>query len=96
MEIDRLKTSTTLTDLSSQRLYNVKVVAVYDEGESLPVVAEAVTRKFFLLPFVQLFLYIFYLYVLQCITLLRWRHNFIYLRNILLLALFIIIPGNLR
>lgn len=57
MEIDRLKTSTTLTDLSSQRLYNVKVVAVYDEGESLPVVAEAVTRKFFLLPFVQLFLY---------------------------------------
>lgn len=57
MEIDRLKTSTTLTDLSSQRLYNVKVVAVYDEGESLPVAAEAVTRKFFLLPFVQLFLY---------------------------------------
>jgi len=57
VEIDRLKTSTTLTDLSSQRLYNVKVVAVYDEGESLPVVAEAVTRKFFLLPFVQLFLY---------------------------------------
>jgi len=57
VEIDRLKTSTTLTDLSSQRLYNVKVVAVYDEGESLPVAAEAVTRKFFLLPFVQLFLY---------------------------------------
>lgn len=57
MEIDRLKTSTTLTDLSSQRLYNVKVVAVYDEGQSLPVAAEAVTRKFFLLPFVQLFLY---------------------------------------
>ncbi|OXB61233.1 hypothetical protein ASZ78_006533, partial [Callipepla squamata] len=44
VEIDRLKTSTTLTDLSSQRLYNVKVVAVYDEGESLPVAAEAVTQ----------------------------------------------------
>jgi len=57
VEIDRLKTSTTLTDLSSQRLYNVKVVAVYDEGESLPVVAEAVTRKFSLLPFFQLFLH---------------------------------------
>jgi len=45
VEIDRLKTSTTLSDLSSQTLYNVKLVAVYDEGESLPINAEAVTRK---------------------------------------------------
>lgn len=49
VELDRLKTSTTLTDLSSQTLYNVKVVAVYDEGESLPANAEAVTRKLFLI-----------------------------------------------
>ncbi|KFP75574.1 Collagen alpha-1(XII) chain, partial [Acanthisitta chloris] len=44
VEIDRLKTSITLSDLSSQTLYNVKVVAVYDEGESLPTNAEAVTQ----------------------------------------------------
>ncbi|XP_009571425.1 PREDICTED: collagen alpha-1(XII) chain-like, partial [Fulmarus glacialis] len=44
VEIDRLQTSTTLSDLSSQTLYNVKVVAVYDEGESLPINAEAVTQ----------------------------------------------------
>lgn len=45
MEVDRSKTSTVLPDLASQTLYNVQLVAVYDEGESLPVAAEATTSK---------------------------------------------------
>lgn len=86
MEIDRLKTSTTLSDLSSQSLYNIKVVAVYDEGESLPINTEAVTRKFSQKPYLWLFLpyVLFNLCVLQYITEFRWKRNLIYLRNVFL------------
>uniref|UniRef100_A0A8C3IIX7 Collagen alpha-1(XII) chain n=1 Tax=Chrysemys picta bellii TaxID=8478 RepID=A0A8C3IIX7_CHRPI len=43
VEVDKSKTSTVLSSLLSQTLYDLQLVAVYDEGESIPVAAKATT-----------------------------------------------------
>nr|XP_028578625.1 collagen alpha-1(XII) chain isoform X4 [Podarcis muralis] len=43
LELDPSQTSTVLPDLFSKTLYNVELVAVYDEGPSMPVAAEGTT-----------------------------------------------------
>ncbi|XP_061479123.1 collagen alpha-1(XII) chain isoform X1 [Rhineura floridana] len=43
VEVDPSQTSTVLPDLFSKTRYNVELVAIYDEGPSVPVVAEATT-----------------------------------------------------
>ncbi|XP_053142880.1 collagen alpha-1(XII) chain isoform X4 [Hemicordylus capensis] len=43
VEVDPSQTSTVLRDLFSQTLYNVELVAEYDEGQSVPVAADATT-----------------------------------------------------
>nr|XP_033792023.1 collagen alpha-1(XII) chain isoform X1 [Geotrypetes seraphini] len=43
VEVDKSKTSTPLTDLISQTQYDINLVAVYDEGQSTPRVAQATT-----------------------------------------------------
>uniref|UniRef100_A0A8C0J562 Collagen type XII alpha 1 chain n=1 Tax=Chelonoidis abingdonii TaxID=106734 RepID=A0A8C0J562_CHEAB len=43
VEVDKSKTSTVLPSLLSQTLYDLQLVAVYDEGESIPVAAKATT-----------------------------------------------------
>lgn len=54
--MDQSQTSTLLTDLFSKTLYNVELVAVYDEGLSVPVAAQATTCKSILLLY-EVFLY---------------------------------------
>ncbi|CAI5769701.1 collagen alpha-1(XII) chain isoform X1 [Podarcis lilfordi] len=43
LEVDPSQTSTVLPDLFSKTLYNVELIAVYDEGPSMPVAAEGTT-----------------------------------------------------
>ncbi|KAG6934328.1 collagen type XII alpha 1 chain, partial [Chelydra serpentina] len=43
VEVDKSKTSTVLSGILSQTLYDLQLVAVYDEGESMPVAARATT-----------------------------------------------------
>ncbi|XP_077162695.1 collagen alpha-1(XII) chain isoform X2 [Paroedura picta] len=43
VEVDSSQTSTVLSDLFSQTLYQVELIAVYDEGLSVPIATEATT-----------------------------------------------------